>query len=41
MHLDLVDGRNNGRFRDEAVQVFRHKVAHADGAYVAVGEGRY
>ena len=40
MHLDLIHGRHDGRDAQQAVQVVRHEVAHADGAHLSVREQR-
>jgi len=40
MHFDLVDGRDDGRLREQALKVIGHEVAHADRAYLAVSEQR-
>ena len=38
MHFDLVDGRYDGRLSQQALKVVGHEVAHANRAYLAVGE---
>ena len=38
MELDLVDGRHNGGFGQQSVEVLGHEVADPDGADFAVGE---